>query len=272
MVSSAKLLSSASRTTCRAEKRSAASSAMGIRLRPLRTPNMHNLCQPLTHRTSPSAPGVVEPDHQIAVTAVDGGNLATSLLNNGSACTVSERSLIGWRCRGPRRSAARPRRYGDRVWADRVRRLDRRQKPRGQRPASTSARLSLSTLIWRIWYSNTRIPEAISVQHLPHCGFNETMFDRRPHHHFHQRGVVEWESHVRLEQCRISGPESYVTVSDGPCAEEVSGGSGVDNAPKARGALMAVGRGQPDGRRGIRARRRRHDRVRHRIRRHRCRS
>ena len=40
----AELLASASRTACRAEKRSAAPSAMGIRLRPARTPRAHQLC------------------------------------------------------------------------------------------------------------------------------------------------------------------------------------------------------------------------------------
>ena len=43
-VNSAELLASASRTACRAEKRSAASSAIGIRLRPACTPRAHQLC------------------------------------------------------------------------------------------------------------------------------------------------------------------------------------------------------------------------------------
>jgi hypothetical protein len=50
-----------------------------------------------------------------------------------------------------------------------------------------------SSLIWQLRCFNSLVPKAISVQHSPHCGFDELVFDCGSRHHFHEGGVVEWE-------------------------------------------------------------------------------
>ena len=77
----------------------------------------------------------------------------------------------------------------------------------GSRPHCSKAQRS--SLVRQTGCFYLRVTEPVSVEHPPHRGLDELMFDGGSRHHFHKGSVIEWEFDVRLEH-RCPGAESHI--------------------------------------------------------------